>query len=558
MRVAPHVDLVLFDNVISCYPSDRPITVSYTLGEAVSTTTWDWVGLFPIEWKSLGEYLSYCWAPDTPTDCTAPRRRGIQFPSGITRVQPDNRKKYQFLYVAGGNHVVGVSSPFQISNDADLDDYNLSLLFREKIVKRSRGAKRKASKRHAAKAAKRLCDFEIINEMACPAVPKSRTRGKQKVTNVYRDSHTLVDLLSRPTYDLTNLLKVVETHPIVKEYDSQVVPYDREARQLRVYDSAWAKQTNSTGQTSSEPVPQCIQSLEYPALLSLTAGPQTFRLSLKNTSDSCPSCMIAKTLAFDFKEKETFQQKRIASLEKEVKELTDLLSERAEAKQSTADLLEWCLQVVQKDNAMLRARNEHLEALLTRERQSRLLATLGSEEDDGWTVWEPKRIVRYQKVIRKQSHVINLLRQSLKDKHSYVQQLKGDNSRLKGLATTSRETSEKFRHLASDLEARIRAVLSERAKDHSTEWRQFVRKLQQESTTQTTSEVSRMSQTRPRDFIENKQISKVIMSERQSCSSFQKGNCRIETCPTCGIQFSADADRHVIEEHMLFHKRYNL
>ena len=34
-RVVPHVDLVLFDNVLSCYTWNKDITVNYTLGNAV-------------------------------------------------------------------------------------------------------------------------------------------------------------------------------------------------------------------------------------------------------------------------------------------------------------------------------------------------------------------------------------------------------------------------------------------------------------------------------------------------------------------------------------------
>ena len=34
-RIVPHVDLVLFDNVLSCYPWNKDITVNYTLGKAV-------------------------------------------------------------------------------------------------------------------------------------------------------------------------------------------------------------------------------------------------------------------------------------------------------------------------------------------------------------------------------------------------------------------------------------------------------------------------------------------------------------------------------------------
>ena len=53
--------------------------------------------------------------------------------------------------------------------------------------------------------------------------------------------------------------------------------------------------------------------------------------------------------------------------------------------------------------------------------------------------------------------------------------------------------------------------------------------------------------------LRNKQITKVLRSERQHRSKLHKDINQAEQCPTCGLKFSKKTDRRVIEEHIVFH-----
>ena len=64
-----------------------------------------------------------------------------------------------------------------------------------------------------------------------------------------------------------------------------------------------------------------MPSIEYPEILSITAGPESFLLGLKSTTKTCPNCSIAKTLMKDLMKKDDVKDKRIADLEDQVKTL---------------------------------------------------------------------------------------------------------------------------------------------------------------------------------------------------------------------------------------------
>lgn len=51
-----------------------------------SDTTWDWIGIFPVGWQMLGEYVTYRWTPVQSSDCTAPSRRAVVFPHTVHQV----------------------------------------------------------------------------------------------------------------------------------------------------------------------------------------------------------------------------------------------------------------------------------------------------------------------------------------------------------------------------------------------------------------------------------------------------------------------------------------
>ena len=53
------------------------------------------------------------------------------------QIQPSDDEEYNFLYIAHGNHVVGVSSPFRVVDEETLDGLGIELLF---SVPREEGA----------------------------------------------------------------------------------------------------------------------------------------------------------------------------------------------------------------------------------------------------------------------------------------------------------------------------------------------------------------------------------------------------------------------------------
>lgn len=62
-------------------------------------------------------------------------------------------------------------------------------------------------------------------------------------------------------------------------------------------------------------------------------------------------------------------------------------------------------------------------------------------------------------------------------------------------------------------------------------------------------------ETLPKKKLKNKQIHKILKSEKQQAQRLHKERSEAEQCPTCGLKFSKKADRRVIEEHLVFHDR---
>lgn len=49
----------------------------------------------------------------------------------LVKIPANDRDLYQFLYVSCGNHVVGVSMPFKITDEEELPDLCIATLFKE-------------------------------------------------------------------------------------------------------------------------------------------------------------------------------------------------------------------------------------------------------------------------------------------------------------------------------------------------------------------------------------------------------------------------------------------
>ncbi|XP_060551824.1 tax1-binding protein 1 homolog B-like isoform X2 [Ruditapes philippinarum] len=570
VRVKPHVDLVLFDNVISCYPCDKDITVNYVLGQDVSPSSWDWVGIFRIDWRYLGDYLSYQWAQIQGQDCNAPRRRAIVFSANYHQIPPSDQDLYQFLYVSRGNHVVGVSASFKITDPEVLSDFCIAALYEQPYINVV------SKKQRTRKARVPISDtFEIINELPCPSIPKRRAKTKQKVIAVYRDPETLVNI---GNFDLSQKFRIPNVLPVVQEYNqTSHVPYNR-VKELKIFDIRWGQQqTPSTSGSNEFPI-----ALKYPVYEKLKAGPQAFLLSLQETGNDCSSCLVAKTLVQDLVDKEFQHEEKLRNMKVMMDAVTMLNIQSKNEQARCVGLLDLALSQVQEDNKTLQKRVDDLEALLF-EASSQLQEKLQTEsavpkvsDDDygTWMVRYPKRIARIKKVVGRQSRTLQMLRQCNETKQRQVNKLQNENIRLRRLVQSSFETSDKFRGLAEELNQRIKSVLAERSKDHTNEWRQFVRNVQ-ETTTQTLDEkkenrgtspkstsstscasgleTSSGAQTPVKHRLRNKQITRVLRSEKHQRQKLHKDINQEEQCPTCGLKFSKKTDRRVIEEHIVFH-----
>ena len=83
--------------------------------------------------------------------------------------------------------------------------------------------------------------YEIIEETSRPgtgAIPKRKASCKRKITKVYRDSTTLVNLC--PTWP--EKLRILDVHPVVQEYmDNRLRPVEKASAQQVVpfYDAHW-------------------------------------------------------------------------------------------------------------------------------------------------------------------------------------------------------------------------------------------------------------------------------------------------------------------------------
>lgn len=454
-----------------------------------------------------------------------------------------------------------------------------------------------------------MCDsYDLVNELPCPSLPKRRAKTKQKVTKVYRDSESLVNI-GLP--DWLSKLKIIQSYPIVQEFN--LTAADAAGNQaVKVYNVDWARQQKEPHSS--------LASIEYLTKPALKAGPLSFLWSLRERETSCSNCVIAKTVVQDLVHTNAVNENKITELRNQM-ESVDL--DRTFPKEDTTSVLDWAFRLVQKDNQALRGQVDSLEELLAEARtqqedkpQTNSVSVETSCEQEHWIIKDPKRLARIKKVVSRQSRTVQLLRKCNEAKSRQIAKLQEENLRLRQLVIESFDTSEKFRQLAEELTVRIRSILAERAKSHTNQWRQFARSLQ-ESTTQTSvpraldepdvtngennmgatdsrttspsdsdstsSTTSDISQVRPdtrealpgtcearpetcearpgnsvtakKLSLKNKQISKVLRSEKPPRSKFYKGRHEEAQCPICSFKFPRKTDSRMIEEHIEVHKR---
>ncbi|XP_009982505.1 PREDICTED: calcium-binding and coiled-coil domain-containing protein 2 [Tauraco erythrolophus] len=110
-----HFSQVIFNNVEKFYVPGRDVTCCYTLTQNIGPRGKDWVGIFPVGWKTVREYYTFIWAP-LPNDTAAQQQ--IQFKAYYL---PKDDKDYQFCYVDQDGVVRGASVPFQFKAETEDD-----------------------------------------------------------------------------------------------------------------------------------------------------------------------------------------------------------------------------------------------------------------------------------------------------------------------------------------------------------------------------------------------------------------------------------------------------
>lgn len=77
--VDPSVDLVVFEDTPKIYSPSEDIFLVYYLGKDCTPSSRDWVGLYPLDWTSTKDYVTYDWAPKFPRDSKHPYVRSVLF-----------------------------------------------------------------------------------------------------------------------------------------------------------------------------------------------------------------------------------------------------------------------------------------------------------------------------------------------------------------------------------------------------------------------------------------------------------------------------------------------
>ena len=107
---------VSFIDTQSVYPPSEDLEVRFTVGEAVETSSRDWVGLYKVGWTAAKDYYTFEWAP-----AASGETRNCTVVFQARRLPRDEHSSFQFCYVTKSSDVRGVSAPFQIKSYVDDD-----------------------------------------------------------------------------------------------------------------------------------------------------------------------------------------------------------------------------------------------------------------------------------------------------------------------------------------------------------------------------------------------------------------------------------------------------
>ncbi|XP_054003266.1 uncharacterized protein LOC128889569 [Hylaeus anthracinus] len=104
---------VQFEKLKTKYSIDEDIIVEYTLHDKVSTSSRDWVGIFPRGWTNLQQYLTFEYVLVAPK-MSSLSRRSIMFLHTFHREASLNID-YHFVYISKEIEIMGTSSYFRFT-----------------------------------------------------------------------------------------------------------------------------------------------------------------------------------------------------------------------------------------------------------------------------------------------------------------------------------------------------------------------------------------------------------------------------------------------------------
>lgn len=600
------LDLVTFRPVRDCFSTEQRIRVQYDLGDDFDPDVLDYIGLYNTEWKTVHDHLAYKWAPLPPGHYLFPqRRRCVQFKdSDFEHVRmPD--VDFLFLYVANGDHVVGVSDKFRFPRTPGYDD-DLCFNTLERRLASPKLAQ-ETRKRHVVNLPKELSFCS----------PTKRRPVKEKVTQVFKDHDSLTSDFHQPA----TLLNIV--HPVVREYEQQtntvsVVPYvsaisnqctgEHSPAQFAVGKVGKSSQKrlvfdikNNDHNKTTEPRNFVQPCLEFPVRLPISPGPQGILEVISAGVGSCTFCSLSKVVISDLVYRERMHEATIQKLKAELaaseaetacvkrKQKTRHYGQFAGSreehfyKKKIGDLLK-------KNNGLHReARKWKNEYMMARPQPKQLIndekdketqtsdhsiqaitipkqqetpitapsnpGTTSLEEESEWKIQKPKRMARLQQVIFRQSQTIQTINTTVSNQRETINRQARVIAEFRQSLCEQQLNKTTAENKLTEMTDVVKGILRGRYKEKASEWRQFARQIHNE-TPHEAKPSGAASQHYGRSGKDQRQLSGVHQPSVYSSGLQYIPGKSERVCPTCDMIFLPHVDPHVIEEHVVFHQIY--
>lgn len=319
-------DLVTFRPVRDCYSNETRIRLQWDIGDSFDPEVLDYVGLFNTEWNSVDDFLAYKWAPLYPRHAYSIRRRCVQFmDSDLDHVRMPG-VDFVFLYVAKGDHVVGISNTFQFRG---LTGYEEDFCF--DILEKLAGANPTTESRKRQTTASLPPGLPLCS-------PSKRRVFKERILTVYKDHKTLASDF-KPAQAWTENLNIVK-QPVVKEYDDNeqvVVSYvpivplqtddnkstsaqvavegkNKSSNKKLIYDIRTQNAKWITEELALIPYPPSPQCIEFPVRLPLLPGPHGILEKITAGAGSCTFCSLSKVVISELAHREQLHEATIRNL----------------------------------------------------------------------------------------------------------------------------------------------------------------------------------------------------------------------------------------------------